>query len=147
MVKWLIVFRGAAGEGGLRREFNRAGGRRRRQLGETSGVLRVCMRLGLRILDSVDEKAYDNETREGDSDDDPGKGTSIREWAGQKTACERSITTLERLYHTYELFPWPASELEAVAEVSNGGVPTTQCALSHEVELVCRIHISSRFYH
>ena len=42
-------------------------------------MLRECVGLGPRILDSVDEKAYYNETRDRDSDDDPGKGTSIRE--------------------------------------------------------------------
>lgn len=39
------------------------------------------MGLELGILDLVNEKPYYNETRNSDSDDDPGKCSSIREWA------------------------------------------------------------------
>jgi len=97
---------------------------------------RECVGLQLGMLDFVYEKSYYNETRDGDSDNDPGKGTSIREWAMwvAERRCKRSIALLTKAHHTYECFPW----LEIVAELDGGGrVPTTQWALSHEVELEC----------
>ena len=60
-------------------------------------MLREYVGLELRILDSVDEKAYYNETRDRDGDDDPSKSTRIREWAGQKVVCERLVSTLAKI--------------------------------------------------
>lgn len=61
--------------------------------------------------------------------------------------CERSIGVLSRLYDTYDPFPWLASEEVSVVELDSGGrVATSQWALSHVVELVCKIDISTSFY-
>jgi hypothetical protein len=50
-------------------------------LGKTGGRLRERVVLQLGMLDLIYEKCYYNETRDGDCDDDPSKGTSIREYA------------------------------------------------------------------
>lgn len=76
----------------LRRGFNRAGGRSfgRDESGKMGGILRECVgvELWLGMLDLVYENTYYNETRDGDSNNDPRKSTRIREWAeGEVCVC------------------------------------------------------------